>query len=227
MNNLLRIWLFGLGVTGLGGCSTLPVAIEYDPVESPCNGTQEFFVLSHGWHTGIALDAKDLNNAIPELAERFPNALYYEIGWGDTGFYQAPAITTELTLRAMFWSDGSVIHVVGLNESPVSYFKNSDVRKVRDSAEGYEHLIAFIKSSFKTDQSGAILPENHGIYGDSQFYTGNGTYQIFNTCNKWTAKAVRSAGYDISTTLKLTSSAVMASLPSVCERGTPDGAISN
>jgi len=109
------------------------------------------------------------------------------------------------------------VHVVALNQSPVTYFVNSDVRSAPVSEPGYTHLIQFIASSFATDSSGGVIPEKRGIYGDSQFYSGNGVYQIFNTCNKWTAKALRSAGYDIDPALKLTASSVMTSLAAACE----------
>ena len=48
-----------------------------------------------------------------------------------------------------------------------------------------------------------------GIYGDSQFYRGAGEYYLTNTCNKWTAKALQSAGMDISPGFKLTADSVM------------------
>ena len=77
-------------------------------------------------------------------------------------------------------------------------------------------VLEFIKDSFQKDQDGYIIPEHHGIYGDSQFYTGVGRYQLFNTCNKWTAKALNSGGYHLDPTFKLTSSSVMSSLDSAC-----------
>ena len=55
---------------------------------------------------------------------------------------------------------------------------------------------------------------NHGIYGDSQFYKAKGEFHIFNTCNKWTAKGLESAGMNISTTFKLTASSIMCLLVS-------------
>ena len=48
-----------------------------------------------------------------------------------------------------------------------------------------------------------------GIYGDSQFYSGVGDFYLMNTCNRWTAKGLKSIGMDISPTLKLTAGSVM------------------
>lgn len=198
------------------GCSTMPKAIEPGKKPQLCTEQDEVYVLSHGWHTGIAIKADDLNKLIPALATRFFRVRYYEIGWGDAGFYQANEITTGLTLRAMFWSPGSVLHVVGFNDDPKHYFYRSEVKIIKTSHENYLHLLEFIQSSFKKDQAGNILAEKRGIYADSQFYTGMGTYQLFNTCNKWTAKALYSIGMDISPILKLTSSSVMHALNQTC-----------
>ena len=48
-----------------------------------------------------------------------------------------------------------------------------------------------------------------GIYGNSQFYKGVGDFYLMNTCNKWTAKGLKSAGMDISPTFKLTADSIM------------------
>ena len=208
--------LYILPIMLLAACTTLPKALEPAKTAQYCAGQNEVFVISHGWHTGIALKAADLNTLIPDLAVRFPQAQYYEAGWGDAGFYQANEITTRLTLAAMFWSSGSVMHVVGFNDNPKQFFSTSNVQTVQTSREGYAKLLEFIQSSFKTDIKGNVIREKHGIYADSQFYTGIGTYQMFNTCNKWTAKALYSAGLDISPMFKLTSSSVMNALNQTC-----------
>ncbi|TAN52555.1 MAG: TIGR02117 family protein [Methylococcaceae bacterium] len=196
----------------LAGCSSLPEAIEPGNSAQPCSGSDEIYVLNHGWHTGIAVKADDLNPLINGLSARFPQNAYYEIGWGDAGFYQANTITAGLTFRAMFWSPGTVLHVVGFDEAPARYFSNSDVRTVKVSQDGYRNLLKFIHSSFMMDDAGNIMPQQPGIYGDSQFYSGVGTYYIFNTCNTWTAKALYSAGLDVDTRFKLTASSIMGFL---------------
>ena len=70
-------------------------------------------------------------------------------------------------------------------------------------------LISFIENSFYKQSNGDIVPLKNGIYGDSQFYKGEGDYYLMNTCNKWTAKGLSSAGMDISTTFKLTAGSIM------------------
>ncbi|MCV5148187.1 DUF2459 domain-containing protein, partial [Escherichia coli] len=66
------------------------------------------YIVSHGWHTGIVVPAANVNRVLPQLDARFAQPKWYEIGWGDKGFYQAQEITSSLTLQAMFWSTGAV-----------------------------------------------------------------------------------------------------------------------
>ena len=121
-------------------------------------------------------------------------------------------ITTGITLRAIFTPTPSVMHVVGFNGDPVEYFQGSEHGMVEIPAEGYTTLLDFVVSSFAKDGKGRILPKAHGIYGDSQFYKGVGKYYAYNTCNKWTAKALRSGGTEISHHYKLTAGSVMATV---------------
>jgi len=124
-------------------------------------------------------------------------------------FYQSNEITTGLTLRAMFWSSGSVIHAVAVTSEPTRFFQNSTVQKLCISDEGFTSLLDFVESSFAKNLNGELIQLSNGIYGDSQFYEGVGEYYLFNTCNKWTAKGLKSAGLNISPTFKLSAGSVM------------------
>lgn len=197
----------------LTGCSTLPRALKPPPPDPLAPKPHVVHVLNHGWHTGILVNAADLNHILPALTNRFQGAAYYEMGWGDAGFYQAEQVTTRLTLQAMFHSSGSVIHLVAVRGDPWVEFSGSQWRSLQLSDAEHGGLLAYLRSSFQTNEAGGLLPQHPGIYGDSQFYTAAGRYHIFNTCNKWTAKALRSAGRPIRPALKLTSRSVMRSLP--------------
>ena len=197
-----------LGLLGLG-CGTLPKALPPVRESPPAPATRAFHVLSHGWHTGIAVPAADLNGRLPDLAKRFPRATYYEIGWGDAGFYQSPKVTTGLALQAMFHSPGTVVHIVGFNVPPPAYFRTSEVLTVSVGEANYRNLLRYLESSFSRDANGRPLPLGPGLYGNSQFYAATGSYHACNTCNKWTAKALYSAGVDLSPALSLTSDSVV------------------
>lgn len=192
----------------LSSCATLPRANRSHGTTSG-ERDQRLYVASHGWHTGIILERENLNDLIPSLAKRFPDCDYYEIGWGDAGFYQAEKITAKITLNAVFLPSDTVVHLVGLNGDPVSYFSNSEVQEVSISAEGMKSLCAFVESSFARDETGKLKMLGPGLYGDSQFFEGEGKYHLFNGCNKWTAKALCSGEVEIEPFFKITSASVM------------------
>lgn len=195
-------------------CDLAPHAIDHVQETAPVR-QNVVYVNSHGWHTGFVIDAKRLNAALPFLTERFTaRTVYYEIGWGDKGFYQSHEITTELTLRAMFWSIGSVVHLVSVPDSPYEYFSGSNIVALQLSDSEFNDLIRFIEGSFARTIEGKPIRLQTGLYGDSQFYEGNGSYSLVNTCNKWTARGLKSAGKDIATPFKLTASSIMDYLES-------------
>lgn len=197
-----------LAVVSLSSCATLPRAVDSQvPTEGRSNN--RIYVASHGWHTGIILQPEHLNRHVPSLAERFPQADFYEIGWGDAGFYQANKITLKISLNAVFLPSETVVHLVGFQGDPVEYFSTSDVEEVSLTDEGMDRLGKFVASSFAKDLAGQPQKLGPGLYGDSQFYRGEGKYHLFNGCNKWTAKALRSGGVEINPLFKITSASVM------------------
>jgi len=131
------------------------------------------------------------------------------VGWGDAGFYQAEKITVKITLNAIFLPSETVVHLVGIQGNPIEYFSISKVNVVSLSDEGLKSLCAFLESSFERDKDDTLKMLGPGLYGDSQFYEGEGKYHLFNGCNKWTAKALYSGGVDIEPVFKITSASVM------------------
>jgi uncharacterized protein (TIGR02117 family) len=192
----------------MSGCTSSPAVID-SPQKYSATGDIKVYVVSHGWHTGLVLPSSHLMLDLPALKTRFPTAQYIEFGWGDKGFYQTKEITSGLTLRAIFWPTESVIHAVGINRNVNHYFSNSQIEALLLTEKELARLTKFIAGSFAKDRSKQLIPTKNGIYGDSQFYKAVGDYYLMNTCNKWTAKGLKSIGMDISTTFKLTSASVM------------------
>ena len=192
----------------LAGCSAKPHIVS-SAEEFEGSGQNEVYVVSHGWHTGFVIPAPEIQGVIPELEQRFGDIPYIEFGWGDKGFYQAKETTLGLTLRAIFWPTESVVHSVAVPQKVEEYFSNSEVAKLCLSDGELSALIGFISRSFFRDKSGNLLELKKGIYGDSQFYSGVGEFYLMNTCNRWTAKGLKSIGMDISPRLKLTAGSVM------------------
>jgi len=207
MNNYILI----VFVVFLSACSTKPVAIKSAEVYSG-GGENDVYVVSHGWHTGFVVPSKEMYEVIPELRNRFGDTPNIEFGWGDKGFYQAKEITSGLTIRAILWPTESVVHAVAVPEDVRKYFASSEVIRLCMNDNELSLLTEFIAGSFYKNDAGRVEKLRNGIYGDSQFYKGVGSYYMTNTCNTWTAKGLKSIGMNISTTLKLTSGSVMGYL---------------
>ena len=166
-------------------------------------------VVGHGWHTGIVVPAGDIQARLPALRERFGDVPRIEFGWGDKAFYQADEITAGLAIKASLWPTAAVMHAVVVPSDVAAYFPRSEVHRLCLTPGGYDALLHFIVGSFHRAEDGGLAPLGRGRYGDSQFYEAVGSYTLFNTCNTWTARALKSAGLDIDPASKATASSVM------------------
>lgn len=203
----------GILVTALlAACATEPRVVRPHFPEDGGIPARTIYIVSHGWHTGVVFPGPDLNAAAPELRDLFGEVSYYEFGWGDEAFYRARRITSGLAARALFWPTSAVLHVAAVTGEPEVFFPGSEVKALPVRPEGFESLKQFILESFARDPEGRLFPLEPGIYGESRFFKARGTYFFLNTCNTWTAKALRSAGREMPAPINLTSESVMNSL---------------
>jgi uncharacterized protein (TIGR02117 family) len=173
-----------------------PVKELYPP--APEQRTVSVYIVSHGWHAGIAVHSEDIPMEVWIKDDVMPPVRFLEIGWGDQGYYQAPRINLGLILKASFWPTPSVMHLAGFNLPVSQYFAASQVIEVRISEEGMRELAKFITASFQTDEEGRGIPKGSGLYGTySFFYKAEGYYYLPKTSNMWTAQALRSTGAPI------------------------------
>lgn len=175
---------------------------------TPTPGPFTIHIVGNGWHAGLLLPAQAINARLPLLRQRFSGASHYEIGWGDVGFYRAKNVTAGLALEAMFASRGSVMHVVAVTD--VQHFlKGSDSAALCLDEAAYQRMASLVADSFARSASGVPVDAGPGIYGNSQFYIANGSYNALNTCNRWTASVLEAAGITISPRISLTAGSVL------------------
>ncbi|WP_348946466.1 TIGR02117 family protein [Chitinibacter sp. FCG-7] len=180
---------------------------------------QTVYVVNNGWHTGLIVPAAPFKQRFPALQKRFAAASHFEIGWGDKGFYQAREITAKITLKAMFGLSGSIMHIVGLTNTPAKYATKEQIKPLCLSNTQLEQLNAAISESLALNAQQDVQPLGPGLYGDSEFYAAVGNYYLLNTCNSWTAQRLSRAGLPVWSRFKLTASSVMdaiADLPGQC-----------
>ncbi len=169
-----------------------------------------FYVVSHGWHTGVVLRRADIPASFWPESRDFPSAEYLEVGWGEQDFYQTPDAGSGLALQAVLWPNASVLQVVGFSEPLTKTFPESEIVELALSPAGLEGLIRYIDHSYARDGTRRIASLGRSLYGEGRFYPARGKFYLFNTCNAWTAGALQAAGYPLSPTLALTAESVMA-----------------
>ena len=157
----------------------------------------EFYVTSHGWHTGIvvpraAVLARGAGWPPGVAAHDFAGCAWLELGWGDRKFYMAKKPGVALAVGAALVPGRSVLHVVGLAGSPDREKQrwNALVPVPCTDAE-LRRLCRALGASFERDAT-RLGP---GLYGfRSGFYAARGRYWIGNTCNSWTLRVARAGG---------------------------------
>jgi len=189
----IRIWILFLAVF-CSACAA-PLRSTAEPDES--GPRKSIYLVSHGWHAGLVLRRADIPDSVwPELVD-FPDMEYLEVGWGDMDYYQTPDPHMGLTFKAALLPTASVLHIAGFNGSVPAYFSSSEIIGIELSSAGFEHLSRTIAASFALDEAGNVRSLGPGLYGNSRFYRSAETYHLFNTCNVWTARALRAAGLPI------------------------------
>jgi len=99
--------------------------------------------------------------------------------------------------------------------SPYRSFPDRVVRRLCLSEEQIRSLSQFLADSFLRDAKGGLLPTPTGRQGVNQFYEATGSYHLFSTCNQWTARGLRSAGFAINPAFKLTNGSLIGFIDSV------------
>ena len=181
--------------------------------------TTDIFVVSHGYHAGIVIPTARIAEvagrqgdvSLITVAQRFAAYPFIEIGWGDEGFYSsvpdAASLTIRMALRALFRpGNASVMHVVGLHDTPRRIFPSADIVRIEVSEDGFVRMLRRIEESFARSGD-ASMPHvlGKGLYGPSLFYRANGSFSILNVCNHWVAEVLSAAG--------LPTTPVLATLP--------------
>lgn len=214
-----------LGVIVLAGAT----ARNADPALWPPKlgePTTEIYVVSHGYHSGIALSTAQVATAAQRsgdmalilLAERFGGYPFIEIGWGEHDFYAsvptAADLNIGLTLKALFAPDNkSVVHVVGLPDTPRKVFTSADIVGVALSDAGFARMLSALNASVVLGgDPPALQTLGRGLYGPSLFFRANGAFHMFRVCNHWVADMLAAAGLPVTPVLDTVPSGLLLDL---------------
>lgn len=191
---LLRRALLAPMLLALGACTTPP-----GPVQPQSNGpVVAVYLVAHDKHSGIAVRRADIPAGLWPESRDFPQAEYLEVGWGDRDYYYGRNQGLGAALRAALGSDNpSVLHVAGVRGPLTENFPASEIIEIKLPRDGFERLVRYIQGAYDRAGAPAAAPLGPGLYGDSRFYPARETFNLFRTCNVWTARGLRGAGLPI------------------------------
>lgn len=130
--------------------------------------------------------------------ENFPaknrNDRFIQMGWGDRGFYldmvELENLTLKTAIEAALLPSETLMHVT-LHQNIPPYYR---IKKVLLTKRQYQVLVNYLMDGFKRRRGRPVLVPGRGYYGNDNFYAGEGSYHLFNTCNLWTTRGMRRAG---------------------------------
>lgn len=195
MSAVVRLSVISLIVALSTGCLG-PVRGVYPP--APGEKAATVYLVNHGWHTGLVVATAALDGASRPGGTQFAGKPYVEIGWGDERYYRAGHGSFGITSRAILWPTRTVLHCVAVDQPVDDFYDKSGIVEVKLSEAGLDGLRSFLASCYQRDDDGNQVDLGPGIYGSSRFYRSGERYYIPNTCNRWTARALRAGGCPIS-----------------------------
>jgi uncharacterized protein (TIGR02117 family) len=154
-------------------------------------------VVYDSWHAAIVLRKADIPpDSVPELVD-FPDAEFIEFSWGDKDYFPNPDAGVFTAIKAAFWSSGSVLHLVGFNSSPKSFYRSGELVELRLTTNAYGRLLAYISHTFFRPPPSDRTEASAGLFAYSRFYPARHKFSLLKTCNTWVAEALNSAGLPV------------------------------
>lgn len=176
----------------------IPVNADFEQA----SGGIEIFVGTNGVHTDIIMPVKtELYNwreTVPLHDFTFVDTSYnyLSLGWGDKGFYIKTPTWSDLTFgtafKALFLPSEAAMHVTYIQRAPRTSERYISIFLSKDQ---YQKLISYILPYFKKADDGSIILIPDAGYGNNDnFYEAYGSYNLFNTSNNWTNRALKKTG---------------------------------
>ena len=175
----------------LGGCASVPRDASVP------DGQARIYVVERGWHTDIGLSVDEVSGPLASLESGFPGIRFMVFGFGERTFYMAHEENSFTMLGALLPSKSAIL-LTALRAPPDVAFADYEVATLRLPQTSVDRLADAIWRALEK-QNGAALRLADGPYLGSVFYAGSETYDAFYTCNTWTARLLRDAGFPVET----------------------------
>jgi len=174
----------------------IPVNNDFVPTE---NGI-EIFVVSNEVHADIIVP---IRSKMIDWSKEFRNVnfegdvfgrTHVAIGWGDKGFFLKTQTWNDFKLsvaaNALLLPSESCLHV---SFTRPEYHEG--VASVKISEQQYENLVGYIEKAFVRTETNEPIQIDGYAYGTADaFFEAHGRYHVFNTCNSWVGRGLKTAG---------------------------------
>jgi uncharacterized protein (TIGR02117 family) len=154
------------------------------------------YVVKRHWHTDIGFGVTDISSPLATVVAKLPAARILLFGFGDRHYLMNQDHGLSGSLVAL-WPGPGVVLVTGLTATPEQAFGGDEVKRLALSADQARRLEDFVwKTLVPPDGVAGFLGK--GPYDGSVFYSATAKYSGLNTCNTWTAEALKVAGLPVS-----------------------------
>ena len=187
--------LVALMVITMSGCAGPAVSLPSLPEDDGRGPSKDVWVVSHGWHTRVAMRRADVDQSTWPESGDFGDSTYLEVGWGDRDFYPDPEPSLWDAIDPVIRATSAALHVGGFDAPPHELFAGQPVVRLSVAAAGIARLSRFIGDHYVRDAAGNAVRIGPGYYPRSAFYLATGRYHALTyNSNSWTASALRAAG---------------------------------
>lgn len=167
------------------------------PPDAPVpTGDFSIYIVERGWHTDIGLPVDEITGPLATLGQGFPGVRFMVFGFGERAYYMARRTGSAELLTAMFPSKSTIL-MTALSASPTEAFADQHVVELHVPQDAVDRIANRIWQVLEKGAEGSAVRLADGPYPGSVFLASTETYDLFNTCNTWTAAVLNGAGLPI------------------------------
>lgn len=190
-----RRHLPALALLALSACAGASREKPLSPAPLP-PGAGTVSLITHGWHTDVAIPAAEVSGPLARFRSLFPGARSLVFGYGKRTFMIAPAHTLGEWIIGPF-PGPAAIEVSAISTDATTAYGVAHVQRLALPPGGAASLSAFLWRAFAKTPSGEPHYIAQGNFPGSLFYQAESRYGLLHTCNTWSAEALAAAGLPV------------------------------
>lgn len=175
------------------------LAVNHDWKPTPTG--VPIFVRSNGVHVDLVLPARSPTRDWTGLPRSTPDTKvsprgFVQFGWGERSFFlDTPTwsdVKVSTVANALLLPSSTLMHVVFWDFEPTP---GARCKRLLVSADELAALERHVAAGFARNADGGMqLLPGRGYHELDEFFEGVGSYHVFNTCNDWANRGLKSAG---------------------------------